>query len=418
MLRSISFVLFAMLVPGCGGGCNDMSQGWPGLDVGGDDNSLGDSFEPRRDEWRTVHEGAFHVLDEDGDPGITDLQIGLGLGYNDNFRNRGDVIVLLDGPPDTIKIELRRFTVASNEEEADEDFEKLQLWAYNAKLDRPARPGQMDDETRCGGAEQDGMPDPWLDDCGVYVYYDGQSQPVRAGADIRITLPADYRQHIGVATADNAVEDSYPNRGNVCVDGFGGTLDVEVGSALAFVKLAPDTVPMPACPPALIDACAEFDDPATDGPDAWAIGCDCIAAGYEFGHVKVESRAPSPSDIVVDVPASLWSMVDAENHGTNELAAKYCTASLTGLGDVQYSSDDPRTPWIRRALVNHPPRAPATGYGVTLFAGGCDPVTAVESPEEWLGVHDDPPSELRGDIEVCSGCLAERSCEELLPGND
>ncbi|MBC8067501.1 MAG: hypothetical protein IAG13_04135 [Deltaproteobacteria bacterium] len=416
MLRPISFVLLATFVPGCG--CDGMSNGWPGL-IGPDhDDDSADRFAPVRDQWRTVHEGAFHVLDDDGEPAITDLQIGLGLGYADNFRNRGDVIVELNGPPDTIKIELRRFTVASSEEAAAEVFEKLKLWAYNAKLGAPARPAQMDDETRCGGADQAGMPDPWLDACGVYVYYDGQSQLARAGADIRITLPADYRQRIGIATADNDAEDSYPNRGNVCVDGFAGTLDVEVGSALAFVKLAPDTAPMPACPQDLRDACAAFDDPATEGSDAWAIGCGCIASGYEFGHVQVESRAPSPSNMVVDVPASLWTMVSAENHGSNELAGKHCTASLTGLDDVEYITDDPRQPWIRRALVNHPPRAPATGYGVTLFSGGCDPVAAVESPEDWLGDDDDPPSNLRGDVEVCTGCLAERSCEQLLPGNE
>jgi hypothetical protein len=413
MARAISIVILAMFLPGCG--CDAPSPPSPGLGGAHDDDARRGPF---RDQWRTIHEGAFEVFDEHGEPAIRDLQIGLGLGYADNFINRGDVIVELDGPPDTIKIELRRFTVADGQGQADHDFAKLQLWAYNAKLGAPSRPEQMDDETRCGGAGEDGLPDPWLDGCGVYVYYAGQTQLARAGADIRVTLPADYRQHLGISTGDNAAEDSYPNRGNVCVDGFGGTLDAEVGSALAFVKLAPDTAPMPDCPPALREDCEHFDDPATDGPDAWAIDCGCIAEGYELGHVAIESRAPSPASMVVDVPAALWMMVAAENQGSNELAGKHCTAVLTGLGEVEYTADDPRQPWLRRALVNHPPRAPTSGYGVGLFSRGCEPVAAVESPDEWIEDDDDPPSELRGDLEVCSGCLAGRSCEELLPGNE
>lgn len=413
MLRAISVLSVAIFLPGCSGGCAGERSG--DSDPGEADDVR---FGPVRDQWRTVHEGAFEVFDDEGAPAIRDLQVGLGLGYQDNFINRGDVIVLFDGPPDTIEIELRRFTVATDEDDAQADFEKLKLWAYNAKLGAPTRPEQMDDDTRCGGADEEGLPDPWLDSCGVYVYYEGQTQLARAGADIRITLPTDYREHVGIATADNAAEDSYPNRGNVCVDGFAGTLDVELGSGLAFVSLARDATPIPSCPAAAREACEQYDDPATEGSDAWAAGCECIAEGYELGRVTIESRAPSPSTMVVDVPESLWTLIHAENQGTNELAGKHCNVAFEGLGEVEPLTDDPSKPWLRRALVNHPPRAPATGYGIGLFSGGCESVAAVESPDEWLGKDDEPVGELRGDLKVCSGCLAARSCDELLPGNE
>lgn len=415
MTRAIPIVFFAMCSTGCGGGCD--GGGGPELDIGGDGPTSARS-QPFRDDWRVIHEGRFQIADESGDPTITRLTIGKGLGYNDNFINRGDVIVQFDGPPDTIKVELRRFTFARDQADADEDYAKLQLWAYNAKIGAPDRPEDMDDDTRCGGAGEDGLPDPWLDDCGVFVYYEGLNQLQRSGADIRITLPPDYRQQLEISTGDAVAEDSYPNRGNVCVTGLDATLDVDIGSGLAFVQLASGTTPSPACPADLRADCEGFDDPATEGPDAWAAECGCFAQGYALGHVNIISRAPSPSTMTVDVPQPLWAFVNANNTGGNELAGKHCTATLAGLGPLEGDPHDDARPWEQSGVVNRPPRAPVTGFGVTLESNGCDPVAAIESPEEWLGPDDEPVGELRGDLTVCAGCLAAKTCDELLPGNE
>ncbi|HWB82440.1 MAG TPA: hypothetical protein VG755_46075 [Nannocystaceae bacterium] len=418
MSRAFSIVLFAAFVPGCA--CSGDGGGGGGADADGDGGGArscdADETAPFRDQWKTIHKGRFDVLDDDGNPAISDLTIGLGLGYDKNFTNRGDVIVQFDGPPDTIEIELRRFTFACSEDDAADDFAKLQLWAYNASLGAPLKPDEMDDTHRCGGSDEDGLPDPWLDDCGVYVYYEGLQQLMRAGADIRVTLPPDYRQRVAISTGDDVAEDSYPNRGNVCVSGLDGTLDVDIGSGLAFVSLAPGASPMPACPEQLREECESFDDPATEGPDAWALGCGCIAQGYDFGHVKIASRAPSPSTMIVDAPAELWTHFSAENNGVNELAGKHCTATIAGFDQVEWMGNDPAQPWKRSGWLNQPSAAPPTGFGVTLASLGCDPVASVESPDDWDADEDDPAAELRGDLTLCTGCLAGTSCADLLPG--
>lgn len=375
---------------------------------------------PYRDQWRTEHEGAFEAYDGEGNPVISDLQIGSALGSADNFINRGDVIVQFDGAPNTIKIEFRRFTSAATQSDAEANFEKVQLWAYNSSTGSPKKPGDMDEADRCGGRDVNGVANPWSDGCAILVYYTGYTQALRSGADIRVTLPADYHQNLGIETSDNVIQNSYPNRGNVCVAGLDGAVDIEMQSGVAFVSVASSTA-YPSCTPALIEDCENFDDPSTPGPDAWSKDCGCIGQNYEPGRVRITSLEPASVDVVVDVHADLWTSFRAENAGENSLADKHCPSTVGGLGangSIEYGDggDDPNKPWLRTGMANRPSAAPAGGFQLDLMSNGCEPVDHVESPSDWDAENSDPESDLRGKIEICSGCLAAKRCDELLPG--
>ncbi len=372
---------------------------------------------PFRDRWRTEHEGEFLVADAAGIPLISNITIGNALGSDGNFVNRGDVIVEFNGDPNTIKVELRRFTSADNEDAAADDFEKLSLWAYNANTNSPRRPADMEENARCSGEDESGDAYAWQQGCAIYLYYDGQTQLGRAGADIRVTLPPDYRQSIAISTADDVREDSYPNRGNVCVNGLDGAADIELQNGLVFVSVVSASA-YPACPADLVDDCENFDDPETDGPDAWSSDCGCINLGYDPGSVQVESLSPSAADIVVDLPQDLWTSFRAENTGTNSLQGTFCPATIGDIGDVEFTDggNDSAQPWRRQGSANQPPAAPVGGFRLDLKSNGCEAVGAVESPADWDPAVVDPDAEIRGEIELCSGCLGGMSCEDLLPG--
>lgn len=418
--RRIAVSALAVLptVLGCPADGGSTSEG--GADTGGTDGDLPgdhDGTAPYRDEWRVVHEGPFVELDEAGDPLIRSLIVGNTLGYDDNFVNRGDVIVQFDGEPGTIRVEFRRFTFAASQADAQAVYERMALWAYNSSTGSPKRPVDMDEADRCDGVDAGGAPRAWKDGCAVYLYYDGQAQLVRAGADIRVTLPPEYRGALALATSDNVAEDAYPNRGNVCVDGLPGAVDIELQNGLAFVSVAA-TSPYPSCPEELVAECEAYDDPSTDGPDAWAADCPCINLGYNPGLVKVASLEPSSADITVDVPSGLWTSFRAENAGENTLQGKHCAAAIEGLASVEFSAgmSDPNKPWLRGGVANQPAAAPAGGFRVDLKSSGCEAVGAVESPGEWDPEVVDPEPTLRGTIEICEGCLVGTRCDALLPG--
>jgi hypothetical protein len=387
----------------------------------------GSNQQPFRDQWRTEHEGEFIAteLDEDDNviPLIANIYVGNSLGSADNFVNRGDVIVEFNGDPDTIKIEFRRFTFAATEAEADEVFDKLELWAFNASLNTPKQPDDMDEEDRCGGEDDDGDAYPWQDGCGIYVYYNGLSQLARAGADIRVTLPSDYLQGVSIATSDNVQEDSYPNRGNVCIDGARGAVDVELQNGLVFVSVESDPdhpqSPYPTCPEDLVIDCENFDDPDTEGPDPWSNNCGCINQNFDPGGVEVASLEPSSANITVDLPGGLWTSFRAENAGENQIDGKNCPSTIGDLGAVEYEDggNDENKPWLRSGFANKPATAPAGGFRVDLKSSGCESVAGVEEPKEWDASVDDPEAEVRGNIEICAGCIRDESCEDLLPGN-
>jgi len=140
---------------------------------------------PSRDAWDVVASAEFvhTTMDDEGRPitQIGDVIVG-GLEYNSNFANRGDVIVNFDGPANRILVEFRRFTVNTSENEAQDDFAAMGLWAFNTQVGTPSRPQDMDPDSDCT--------DTWLPGCAIRAYYDGQTQLGRAGADIRVRLSA------------------------------------------------------------------------------------------------------------------------------------------------------------------------------------------------------------------------------------
>lgn len=364
---------------------------------------------PLRDGWRVEHEGPFDAA------AITSLAIGRELGFNDNFFNRGDVIVTYDGAPGTITIAMRRFTFTHDADTGEEAFGHLQLWAYD--LDQPTAPAQADPTHACTGAAS------WPDDCTILVYYEGLSQPQRTGADIHVTLPSDYRGRVTIETSDDIVEDSYPHRGDVCVQGLPGSVDVRLENGRAFVASAPDVSPSPTCPTDLVAACDAFDDPtnnanpdvAEPGSDAWSPKCPCIAMFYDLGQITVRTSEPFAAELTADVPGALWTSFRATNTGQNQLDGQNCPASVVGLGDIEYDQNDPSEPWNLQGSANTPSAAAplGAGYRVELVASGCTEVPSIESPEAWS---EDvvPPTSLRGHTTICAGCLADMDCSQQL----
>jgi hypothetical protein len=354
----------AVLLIGCGEGSCDLPRPGGLVDVDLPDlDDVGVSQQPFRDEWRVEHEGPLGAIDS--------ITIGSSLGSQDNFVNRGDVIVEHDPTMgDTIRIELRRFTFAGDETEAAEIFEKLELWA-NRATDSPKKPAEVPDADRCIDA--------WQDDCAILLYYNGQSQLARAGADIRVTLPATYRGEITIATSDNVQEDSYPNRGNVCVRGLCGSADIQVQNGLVSVSIASDA--------------------------------------EHTGFAAARSLEKASAEITVDVPSDLWTSIDAHMQSERDLEGMPCPAVVVGLPNVEY---DPEHPALGRHVIgdaNRPDDAElGAGYGVQISSAACDPVASVESPLEWNDDDVEPEPETRGALVVCSGCIADQPCDALLPG--
>ena len=270
-------------------------------------------------------------------------------------------------------------------------------------------------------AEDDCLASGWQNDCEVRVYYDGLSQLRRSGADIRVTLPADYRQRINVVTQDNTEDEDYLNRGNVCISNLFASADIETESGNVWVSLAPDAYPAPKCSPAQIEACETWtveDDMGNEVAAPWAPECDCIAVGGgEFGLLSIDNRDDSSSNIMVDVPANLWTSINGQNKGdSQEASGDHCEANVTVPNAI---ADDTGNdfPWQAKFNANYPGEPAIMGAGFTIQASSnaCGPVAATESPSDFvgLGMGDTQESGERGNIEVCSDCIVQ-SCDELI----
>jgi hypothetical protein len=389
----------------------------------------------RQSDWQVEAQVPFvHTTNpgtEDAVVNIASLQVGGRLtgGSNKNFANRGDVIVLFDGPEDVITVEFRRFTAAASEAAADEDYEALSLWAFNANQSSPLPPDQMEAEALCNGEAG------WLNNCAIRVYYDGLSQLARAGADIRVTLPPSYNRTLSVITEDNDDDAAYFNRGNVCVDGLSGTADVTLQSGQAFVKLAPEIKPAPQCSDDFIARCEAWpcmpgegscmvgEDMVDEGSQAWANECPCVAQVGEFGRIKVDTHDSAAADINIDVPATLWASITAKNEQMGQDSTdpdKHCTIDVSGLPGYELL-DGPGNdfPWESRGQINYPgaPAVAGAGYSVQAVSANCEPVPATENPADYVGAANgsDQESTERGNVKVCAGCLAASSCDQLLP---
>lgn len=362
---------------------------------------------PFRDQWRVAADLDFPYVDAEGLPQIFALTVG-GQQTSDNFANRGDIIVSFDGPEGRILIELRRFTYALSQAEADEHFESLYLWAFAG--DELAPPEQLAPQDDCVASG-------WRNGCQIRVGYDGVSQLRRSGADIRVTLPPGYRQDITIITEDNDADDSYTNRGDVCVEDLFASATIETGSGNVWVSLSPEASPAPRCTPAQVEACESWTD-AMGNPAPWAPECDCISAsGGQFGLLRVDNRDGSASDITVDLPADLWSSLTARNEAIGQDAAgDHCQAEVTIAGAMQNEIGND-FPWQARYSVNYPgaPAIEGAGYTVQATSRECRAVAYTDHPEQFVGAGNGDAQMVgeRGDIELCSGCITQ-SCNELI----
>ncbi|MCX4243586.1 hypothetical protein [Paraliomyxa miuraensis] len=357
---------------------------------------------PFRDPWRVEAEIEFVHTGAEGDLIIPELRIG-GVG-NGNFANRGDVIVTFDGPPDLMTVELRRFVAASTEDSAREQLALIGLWAYEGALELPGAKDPNDDCT-----------DHWRAGCQLRVFQDAQTQREVAGADIRVTLPADYRGALLVQTEDDAAVGGYLDRGDVCIDGLPGSAEVQLHSGRAFVRLRDDVSPVPTCAPADVAACERWSVMGPDGAPVlspWAPECPCLAAGESFGRVIVDTRDVDAADAVVDVPASLWTTFALENRLV-DARDRECTVSVS-LPEEALSLDEFDSSARARGALGYPgqPAWNGAGYRVSVRSGTCGPVGYAEDPDEFAV--DEPPTERRGDLEVCTGCIVD-ACDVLVP---
>ncbi len=393
LLTSLAFA------PGCSG------SGSPGLK---------EQF-PFRDAWRTVIDQDFPHLAGDGTAEITSLIIG-GTESNDNFANRGDIIVNFNGQEGRIKVEFRRFTFAESADVAKEEFSKFDVWAYSSSgSPKPPKPEDAGSSSQWADEDENCVTKGWTSGCRILAYYDGLIQPGRLGTDIRVTLPPTYRQGLDVITQDNVAEDAYQDRGNVCIDGARlADLSVSMGSGRVYVIAADDITPGPACSQADIEACENYTDPGDNSPAAWDPNCPC----QSLGQAKVKSLDAEAANITIDIPGNLWSSMNLENADDPSNAAK-CTAEIDPSLSPNLDDATADKPYQTRGEINHPSPAAIEngGYNIQAVSERCDSVFFTEDPDDYQGpdATEEQETELRGNIQVCNRCLAGKTCGDLMP---
>ncbi len=323
---------------------------------------------------------------------VRSLYIG-GRAIEDNFVNRGDIEVFFNGPEDKITVQMRKFTFAPDEATAQANWDRLIPWAYSGSVVPPG-PDIIDDD--CSLAFRDG--------CEIRVWYDGLTQPVRDGADIRVILPPSYMGNLDIITEDNVEEDQYPDRGDVTVSGLRGTADIELDSGNVQIDLAADVLEAPACGAEAVKACEDYVDPETMEPAPWALQCGCT----DFGKVRVESRGERAANVTVDMPGDLWATARMENAqpGLTKDSDPLCTAiaECGGIDDCEDLNFDPAFPWKRDVEFNDPgdTAVEGVGYGFDLTSEACQNVAFASEPDDWGS---EPDVETRGNLKICSGCL-------------
>lgn len=321
---------------------------------------------------------------------VQTLTIG-GHQTRDNFANRGDVLVRF-ADVSNIVVEMRRFTVASSEDLASDHLDRLELWAYQSSPSGPRAPAQMDPSADCAAGS-------WLDDCEVRVYYDGQTQLVRSGADLRVTLPSDWRGLLKVETEDNDRDHHHHVRSDVCIEQLPTSANIETGSGRVFVSLADGAAPMPSCAQEDLTACEE---------SGWPLDCPCFDdVDAEFGELALRGRDGAAVDLTISVPKALWSTLWSENR---DLSPTPTDAELEAWCDVDVSianyaallDDATAERSLRIGTANHPGQAAPLGGGFRIQAIS-DTCTHVS--EGTVELDEAIPESARGRIRVCNDCV-------------
>lgn len=361
----VPFVLFASL-PAC---VDPVVIYWPPAEL--------EPQVPMEDAWQLEIDAP---LADD----VARITIG-GREVDDNFANRGDVEVRFDGAAGRIRVEVQRYAFAADAAQAQDTYDRLWAWAYAGQTLRPPAPDM--DESDC--SEQ------WHDDCELRVYYDGQVQPGLSGAHLRVTLPSSFRAALVVATEDNVVDSDYPMRGDVRIVDLPGSADVFVERGNVEVSLADEALVAPACGADANLACAQWLEDEVDAP--WSLACGC----YDYGGVRVDGVS---TNVVVDVPASLWAHFRLENEYLDQIGLE-CALDLGceqfDACEVTFLDEDVHGK--RTAEANDPGDSAIEGGGfaVDVNSESCASVGYVDGPADY----ERPASETRGELRVCSGCL-------------
>lgn len=335
---------------------------------------------PYVDDWRTEAE-----LPADQ---FTYLSIG-DRETSDNFANRGDVEVRYVDGANSIKIEMQRFTVANSPDDVDETFGRMQYWGYNKSS--PEKPSDKIAPDLCT-ANAD------ISSCYIRAYYDGQLQPVRDGANFRITVPAGWDGDIDITTSDNLEEgiDIYPDRGDVIVDGLNGNLSVDLDSGNVEVRVDPNILHYASCSAEANMTCEDMD---------YAMGCGCS----EPTNIDIKNGNAQASNITVDVGnADNWYTMILENRGMFSSSDDFvCNATIDcdSFADCNIDSAYANIAYQERAEVNYPgmPAVEGTGIRIELISESCGNIKYVDGIEDY-GL-EDLPEEKRGELRVCVGCL-------------
>ncbi|PRQ03007.1 hypothetical protein ENSA5_19460 [Enhygromyxa salina] len=361
-----SSTAFLIASPGCGGAPEDPTE----------------IREPYLDSWEEVAQLPAAQFGK--------LSIGDRL-TSDNFANRGDVEVRYVSGTDVITVEMQRFTVASDQAAADEAFGRMQYWGYDIATPEPPSDANMVDS--CENPDGDAV-----DACYIRAYYDGLFQPLRDGANFRVTIPAGWGGDLDIVTSDNLEEgiDSYPDRSDVIVDGVAGNLTIDLDSGNAQVKMDANTQHYAGC--SANDTCVM---------EGYAMGCGCTTPT----NIAIENSSGQSSNITVDVNnADNWYTMVLENQGTFSASDDFvCNATIdcSSFADCVIDDAYEALAYQERAEINYPgdPAIEGAGMRVALVSKSCANIKYVDGPEDYEA--ESLPEEKRGELRVCVGCLED-----------
>ena len=333
----------------------------------------GGTNEPYIDEWQTIGAGPAD--------GISLLSIG-NVDTGDNFINRGDVEVIYAEGTNEITFEMQRFTSATSRDRAQDAFDRMEFWGYSLATAVPPNQASPSDQCFADGNSS----------CYVRLYYVGQDQPARTGANFRVTVPAGWDGDLRIVTSDNTID--FPQRSNVTVDGLAGNLEVALDSGNVNVRVDPSIDHFAGC--AASDQCEE------DGfPPAPDCTCDTPTS------ITIENNEGQASNITVDVPEDRWYNVILENQGNFSAGSDFvCNATIDcdDIGECDINPDFANVVWHERAEINYPGDPALNGNGINVFvvSSACADIETVEF-DNWDA--DPYPEEKHGDLRLCSGCL-------------
>lgn len=357
------------------------------------DHPPGWERQPYLDEWRVVAET----------PDAAAIEF-LSIGDRetvDNFANRGDVEVVFDPAATGITVEMQRFTITDNQEQADAAFRRMEYWGYNSSSPEALDP-ILDAAILCFT--------PGNNACYVRAHFDGMAQPLRDGANFRVTLPAGWNGELEIVTSDNLGEgiEYYPDRSDVRVTGLSGPLSVDLDSGNVEIVLDSSIEHYAGCP--FNDVCELGDPNATPPLAPFDPTCGCT---YPTS-VTIDNAPGQASDITIDLPTTSaltgegpWYTVWLENEGRG-FGYFACAATLDCDAFGPDCLIDPDFSAIKHkewAEINYPgePAMPVAGIQINATSSTCADVAYIEHPEDY-GLKEFP-HEQRGNLHVCSGCL-------------